>query len=117
MLSHWVQGRRGWPGAAGAIARRAGPVLPGPARPPMTSVELGLEPVEVAVLVVDVRPDQAALHRNPGARVPAEFPTLRRGVASPAADRAGAVAGTIPTANAAVPAAAVPAAAVPAAAV
>src|SRR3954469_12133174 len=108
MLSLRLQSRRGWPGAAAAIARRAGPVLPGPARPPMTSVELGLEPVEGAVLVVDVRPDQAALHRDPGARVPAELPTLRGGVASPAAERAGAVAGTIATANAA---AAVPAAA------
>src|SRR4051812_30027369 len=102
MLSHRVQGRRGWPGAAAAIARRAGPVLPGPARPPMTSVELGLKPVEVAVLVVDVWPDQAALHRDPGARVPAELPTLRGGVASPAPKRAGAVAVT--TAAAAVPA-------------
>src|SRR3954447_12477695 len=101
MLSLRVQGRRGWPRVAAAIARRAGPVLPGLARLPMTSVELGLEPVEVAVLVVDVRPDQAALHRNPGARVPAEFPTLRRGVASPAAERAGAVAGTVATADAA----------------
>src|SRR3954452_5702907 len=114
MLSLRVQGRRGWPRVAAAIARRAGPVLPGPARPPMTSVELGLEPVEVAVLVIDVRPDQAALHRNPGARVPAELPTLRRGVASPAAKRARAVAEPIPPAPAApaVPAAtAVPAAA------
>src|SRR3954452_20040195 len=101
MLSLRLQGRRGWPGAAAAIARRAGPVLPGPARPPMTSVELGLEPVEVAVLVVDVRPDQAALHLDPGARVPTELPTLRGGVASPAAERAGAVAVTTATANAA----------------
>src|SRR4051794_41878241 len=117
MLSLRIQGRRGWPRVAAAIARRAGPVLPGSARPPMTSVELGLEPVEVAVLVVDVRPDQAALHRNPGARVPAELPTLRGGVASPAAERAGAVAGTIATTNAAASAAAAPApAAVPAAA-
>src|SRR3954447_8227801 len=101
MLSHWVQGRRGWPGAAGAIARRAGPVLPDPARPPTTSVELGLEPVEVAVLVVDVRPDQAALHLDPGARIPAELPTLRGGVAKRVADRPGAGAATIATADAA----------------
>src|SRR3954451_12170879 len=116
MLSLRLQSRRGWPGAAAAIARRAGPVLPGPARPPMTSVELGLEPVEVAVLVVDVRPDQAALHLDPGARVPTELPTLRGGVARPAPDPAGPVAvTTAAAAPAAVPAAATTAA-VPAAA-